>query len=45
MIRLGYARDPQAVLDLMRRAEAAWIKVKPCRYRKGAVVWMREPRW
>lgn len=45
MIRLGYARDPEAVLRLMRRAQAAIVKVKPCRFRKGSVVWMREPRW
>lgn len=42
MTRLGYAGSPEAVLRLRDRARAGWLVVKPCRYRRGWIVWMRE---
>lgn len=41
MMRVGYCRSPEDVLRMMRATGAGWHVVKPCRFRRGCVVWVR----
>ncbi len=39
MKRLGFARNGEDVIRLMRDAGASWVRTVPCRFRRGCVVW------
>lgn len=39
MVRLGRARTPERAIAMARKSRLVLVKLKPCRYRQGWIVW------